>query len=567
MTTPTARLRSSWREASASASVAKIVAIAATGSAKVGAPQPSTATPIAVDGTPASSAIRAWILRWRGCSGSRYVSSGQPFARATASIPACFPEQLLWSAVGFSPAARSASAEGAWRGSCGPHWSCAGSRPALARTERTASRWNGSPLCDAAMTASSVAVRPSRSARPSSTSGSSWTGLAAERRYARRSGSPTRATIPPSRPPADPPRARAAWTSWIDSISAPRQTRTPWGSGVTVSPARQVRREDIDQRERTAESSCRLLPTHCGLERGQSPRRQHGMKSGRGVRVLLPEDGRLRADVPFVEIFGSIEIAGRLQPGHTEFRRASARFHSLQGVRGAPRNVLEELGTTPPQADEVKAAVERRPEHEVGPLERGLRFAESFRGDRRAIGTDHDHGPRSPIGSDRRHARESYAQIPAPLGHEPPPWPEEPLEQPPPGGGRERDDGLEARPIAGLHRVEEQRPRQIGRFAGMDDRCETSLHLARGRRLGEHRDDGRPTHFVGAPRRAPRATRRLGARRATRAARRLGARTTRTAGRFRPRGPPRTARAIQNPRSRRISAVNAHTINSTRNAK
>src|SRR5690606_23253338 len=141
------------------------------------------------------------------------------------------------------------------------------SRPMRRSMLSATSMWNGSPPCDAQASASSAAPNPNFSATPSSTSGSAWSGLIAERANVINSGSPAVARSPPF------PSATATLTTWCDSTVAPRLTSTrasptrtpPWKKGYTTLPREPSLNRPV---------SCPVAPTrsHCS---DQDARQQH----------------------------------------------------------------------------------------------------------------------------------------------------------------------------------------------------------------------------------------------------------------------------------------------------
>ena len=184
-------------------------AIRSSGSAKVTTPQPSIAVGISLlaagrpprpprPASPAAPGGRA--------AGSR--ASPSRCARQSASIPACFPEQLCRSALGRL--ALGAALE----------LVLAGRAPWRAAT-RTASSCSGRP------DGRRDAIASSRSSRSglARTTGSAWIGFADERMKVTSPPSPASATTAPS-------RTATAWTVWRASTMSPRRTATVIGSAM-----------------------------------------------------------------------------------------------------------------------------------------------------------------------------------------------------------------------------------------------------------------------------------------------------------------------------------------------
>ena len=90
----------------------------------------------------------------RRCNGwlaRRYVAGSHPARTHASSIPACLPEQLCSSLCLCCEAA----IDSASSGQPGGFRRASASSPARSSTARTVPTWIGSPLCDAAITATS----------------------------------------------------------------------------------------------------------------------------------------------------------------------------------------------------------------------------------------------------------------------------------------------------------------------------------------------------------------------------------------------------------------------------
>ena len=174
------------------------------GSANVGTPQPSTATGIESGSTsaaPATSAQQLALQRMRREAVAVRLVAALAAEDEKARV---LPEHVCSSGVGSGPVSRSASVAGA-----------------AASNARTASSCSGRCPCDAHAIAIS---RSSRSGR-ARTSGSAWSGFAAERRKVRTRASPASATICPS-------RTATACTVCSASTTSPRVTSTWIGSAI-----------------------------------------------------------------------------------------------------------------------------------------------------------------------------------------------------------------------------------------------------------------------------------------------------------------------------------------------
>ena len=113
----------------------------------------------------------------RRCNGwlaRRYVAGSHPARTHARSIPACLPEQLCNSLCLCCDAA----IDSASSGQPGGFRNASASRPARSSTARTVPTWIGSPLCEAAITATSR----SGSASPTAVRETvAWSGFMQER--------------------------------------------------------------------------------------------------------------------------------------------------------------------------------------------------------------------------------------------------------------------------------------------------------------------------------------------------------------------------------------------------
>src|SRR5919201_5733182 len=184
---------------------ANACAIRSRGSENVTTPHPSTPVSMSSSPTSAASAWTACIARCTRCPSRRYPSLRQPFARQSASMPACLPEQLWLSFRGGSPA--------------GPHSSSSSVAGAFASSARTASSCAGSARWEAEAIARS---RASTSPRARA-SGTACRGFEDERMKQTRAGSPASAITAPS-------CTATAWTRWRASTMPARRTITVSGS-------------------------------------------------------------------------------------------------------------------------------------------------------------------------------------------------------------------------------------------------------------------------------------------------------------------------------------------------
>ena len=129
----------------------------------MGTLHPSVASP---GRAPERASRVARLRRWTGWSGRWYPSAGAPRARAAASIPACFPEQLWCRGVGARPwasrAARASREKGGWT----PQTRCSGPSPSFPRKRAATSTCRGVPSWLAVAKATSSSVRPKRSTAP-----------------------------------------------------------------------------------------------------------------------------------------------------------------------------------------------------------------------------------------------------------------------------------------------------------------------------------------------------------------------------------------------------------------
>ncbi len=122
---------------------------------------------------------------------------GHPACRQLASIPACFPLQLLQRGVIVMPWRSTCSYTAGLSGGCGPQASAVSGSPIFLSIPSATSRCAGSLECEAQASASSLGPNPNLPAAPSATSTYPWNGLAAERQKATSSGSPAWATRAP----------------------------------------------------------------------------------------------------------------------------------------------------------------------------------------------------------------------------------------------------------------------------------------------------------------------------------------------------------------------------------
>ena len=124
-----------------------------------------------------------------------------------------------WTAIGSGAASAESSSQGRTVGQS----SADSATPALARIPRTAARWTGSALWEAHMTATSASEK-SNGARERDTV--AWSGFMEERANATRSASPANATSAPAS------STTAMSTTWTDSSSPLRTTRTSASAGI-----------------------------------------------------------------------------------------------------------------------------------------------------------------------------------------------------------------------------------------------------------------------------------------------------------------------------------------------